>query len=478
MIEAVERRLLFSGAVSAEWSNDTLVLTGDDSANIIRIVRDPAAASGLSVIGESSFGIEGNPINGLYRFPIDRRGFNLRIDLRGGDDRLEIVGAKRLGDVQVLAGPGRDDLQIVKSLVHGRLKIDTQGNNDSASLRESAFFGEITVAGGTGRDRIELARIQAVSNFQFQDFHAATSLAIGTSSFDGRVEVVTGGNADAVFIDSSHFRGGVGISTGAGDDSVILRNGNFVATPQVDAGDGSNHVESPIVLDYSFAEEPLGWQSGYAEVFAQPEDLLPGGTYPSPETRNWFQLQTRLRKLPDQLRAEQKGYWFHFNNRSDNVFAFISKGLSEADGIEPEQRYTLQYDVEFASNVYRGLTGIGGPPDAVAMWIGGSEIQPRPSHIDPDTGTVRLNIDHDGTRGQPSTTTGIGRISNGLAVPVDADGTPTRWRFQSLRGTHRESVKADSKGRLWLVAGARSGFEGITSFYITRVKVTVTPVAG
>ena len=37
------------------------------------------------------------------------------------------------------------------------------------------------------------------------------------------------------------------------------------------------------------------------------------------------------------------------------------------------------------------------------------------------------------------------------------------------------TVTADASGRVWLVVGIDSGFEGTTSVYITSVKVDVDP---
>ena len=37
------------------------------------------------------------------------------------------------------------------------------------------------------------------------------------------------------------------------------------------------------------------------------------------------------------------------------------------------------------------------------------------------------------------------------------------------------TITADASGRLWLVVGIDSGFEGTTTVYITRVSVSLDP---
>ena len=37
-------------------------------------------------------------------------------------------------------------------------------------------------------------------------------------------------------------------------------------------------------------------------------------------------------------------------------------------------------------------------------------------------------------------------------------------------------VTADGEGRLWLIVGTDSGFEGLSAFYYARIACTLTPV--
>ena len=51
------------------------------------------------------------------------------------------------------------------------------------------------------------------------------------------------------------------------------------------------------------------------------------------------------------------------------------------------------------------------------------------------------------------------------------------YRLKSLDNSGRPvSVTADGEGRLWLIVGTDSGFEGLSAFYYARIACTLTPV--
>ena len=50
------------------------------------------------------------------------------------------------------------------------------------------------------------------------------------------------------------------------------------------------------------------------------------------------------------------------------------------------------------------------------------------------------------------------------------------YRLKTLDNANRPlNVATDSEGRLWLIVGTDSGFEGLTRLYYARISYTLTP---
>ncbi len=111
--------------------------------------------------------------------------------------------------------------------------------------------------------------------------------------------------------------------------------------------------------------------------------------------------------------VDGNGLYMQGHNRSDDLFPFYKR---QVDGLEPDAEYAAVLTLDLATNVLAGLVGIGGSP--------GEEY----------------------------------RIKT-----LDNSASPVK-------------VTADGKGRLWLIVGTDSGFEGLSAFYYARIACTLTPV--
>ena len=107
------------------------------------------------------------------------------------------------------------------------------------------------------------------------------------------------------------------------------------------------------------------------------------------------------------------GFYMQGHNRSDDLFLFYKR---QVDGLEPDAEYAAVHTLDLATNVPAGLVGIGGTP--------GEEY----------------------------------RIKT-----LDNSASPVK-------------VTADGEGRLWLIVGTDSGFEGLSAFYCSRIACTLTPL--
>ena len=209
-----------------------------------------------------------------------------------------------------------------------------------------------------------------------------------------------------------------------------------------------------IQLSFDFRDGSLGWQPGFAD-------------YP-PETNigDFYALVAELRQLPSNI-GSGTGFFFQGDNHSDDLFMFLKRRLTQADGIVAGQRYDISYTLVFASSACTNCGGIGGHPGlSVYVKAGAAPIEPIPYGRD-----QRMNVDKGNQSQGGIAATVAGTIADGLP-----DDRP--FPFYSLTLTHRHTtqVTANSSGELWLLAGTDSGFEGRTQLFYQRIDVKLVPV--
>lgn len=185
-------------------------------------------------------------------------------------------------------------------------------------------------------------------------------------------------------------------------------------------------------------------------------------------------FESGIENLPDEI-GNARGYFVTSSNRSDDLFVFLKRQLGPAQGLVANQEYNLTYTVRFASNAPSGCIGAGGSPgESVYLKVGGSTAQPEP--LDPDnSGFIALSVDKGDQSNGGAAATVIGNIANG-----DLCDDPTNAPFVSVIrvGQHENLVTADENGKLWLLVGTDSAFEGITTMYYQTITVTLAPVSG
>ena len=183
-----------------------------------------------------------------------------------------------------------------------------------------------------------------------------------------------------------------------------------------------------------------------------------------------YELEWGLRPLPAEVGAGN-GFMLQGRNRSDDLFLYMTRQLNAADGILPNTSYQLAFEITLASDAPSGLMGVGGSPgESVFLKAGGSSSEPQ--KVLDQYNHVRLNVDK-GNQGQGGkAATVAGNIANGLA-PGEG-GAPKPYVSIVRQVTHTTSVTSDAQGRLWLLAGIDSGFEGFTRIYLQRIEVRLT----
>ena len=211
---------------------------------------------------------------------------------------------------------------------------------------------------------------------------------------------------------------------------------------------------TPIQLSFDFRNGTLGWQSGFADYA------------PDTNINDVYELRSEIRPLPSEI-GTGTGFFLQGHNRSDDLFMFLKRRLTTADGVIPGQRYDVNYTIVFASNACTFCAGVGGHPGlSVYLKTGASPIEPMP--YGPGQ---RMNVDK-GEQSQSGMAASVaGDIANGLSYD------PLR-PYVSLQRSHLHTrrITATSEGELWLLVGTDSGFEGLTQLFYQRIEVTLTPV--
>lgn len=194
-----------------------------------------------------------------------------------------------------------------------------------------------------------------------------------------------------------------------------------------------------------------------------------------PGEESFYELDFAHETLPAPLQA-RRGLRLSGNNHSDDLAMLIKAPIA---GLRAGTLYRVELDVELASDVPAGCAGVGGSPgEGLYMKLGATTQEPLalPSSAPGDNGWLRLNIDYGQQSSGGATVPVVGVLSNSYSCD---DGTEAPWELKTLstRG-HELRVRADAQGRMWVVAGSDSAFEGRTDYYFTALRVRLEPAEG
>ena len=212
-------------------------------------------------------------------------------------------------------------------------------------------------------------------------------------------------------------------------------------------------------LEYDFSDSAHGWTGDFTDVPVDYDEDL-------------YQLRFEHADRPDEV-GEGKALMLSGQNASDDLFMYVKKGLTPADGIQPDTLYRITFEVEFATDAPAGAVGIGGPPgEAVWVKVGAAPVEPVPV-AEPDMGTVYylLNVDKGRQNDDGEHAIRIGDVAK------EHDDQFEVYELKTL--DHRDDpleMTSDSEGNLWIFVGTDSGFEGRTTLYYTSIQVELVPV--
>jgi hypothetical protein len=211
--------------------------------------------------------------------------------------------------------------------------------------------------------------------------------------------------------------------------------------------DNNNPFPEIIELTYDFQNNSQSWEGDFAD-------------YPVGQ-EGFYELGYEFSNLPAPLNTNSGALKQSGNNHSDDLFMFIRRQIN---GLEPNTDYKVSYEIEFASNVADGQSGVGGSPgEGVAIKAGATKI--KPEKIVGDLGYVAyiMNIDKGNQSIGGSDMIVIGDFSN--------DTNQNEYTLKNLVANDILTISTNSSGEIWLVIGTDSGFEATTTIYYNLIEV-------
>ncbi|GAA4404665.1 hypothetical protein GCM10023187_22300 [Nibrella viscosa] len=210
----------------------------------------------------------------------------------------------------------------------------------------------------------------------------------------------------------------------------------------INPGTGANNV----LVNSDFSTGTDGWTGDYTDYSVQQEGIM--------------DFSFKHEPLPAPLNTAEKALKISGSNRSDDMFMFVKRKVT---GLKANTDYRLKFDLEMASQYADNSVGIGGSPaKAVFLKVGASATEPVKVK---KNDYYELSIDKGNQSSGGKDMIVIGHVGAGDDVT----------QYKLIQRTNQETpftAKTNDKGELWVIVGTDSGFEGITTLYYNKIKVT------
>jgi len=204
-------------------------------------------------------------------------------------------------------------------------------------------------------------------------------------------------------------------------------------------------------------EDAIPATDGWNAVFAE---------YPDGE-QDFYELASGIKNFPEPLDQTKKAFMLSGNNHSDALQMWLVKQLS---GLAANAKYTVETEVELASKYPDGSVGIGGSP--------GNSV-----HLVSKFATDGYTLEKGKTEGDniklilkkvESVPESVMEVELG-DVSIISDQYVYKL-ITRKKSSSPDVVVTDNAGKVWAVVGTWSGFEGISTLYYTRIKITLTKI--
>lgn len=245
--ERLETRACMAGDVALLLGGNVLTVVGNAAGNQIRIEQ----------VAPQSFlitGLEDTTVNGKASETVAFNGDDLRINLKGGDDHLEIVGSLServtLRKLSIDLGAGSDTADLSDVDVQGTTPVDMKlakvnhNDEDTLTLFRIRTNGSVNVTMGAGNDRVQVKSSSVEEDFKVR-------LQGGDDEFSGDIhahdfQVLGAGGDDSIELASVIVRRDLKIVAGKGVDNVAVGGDDGFAVIERNAtilgGDGDDTI--------------------------------------------------------------------------------------------------------------------------------------------------------------------------------------------------------------------------------------------
>lgn len=217
--------------------------------------------------------------------------------------------------------------------------------------------------------------------------------------------------------------------------------------------DSSGLAAGGLELAFDFSKGMQGWVADFAD-------------YPVGTETEWA-IGSSLAPLPAPLDPARSGVRLTGDNHSDDLFMYVTRALA---GLTPNASYGVRFRVTLATNAPKGCAGIGGSPgESVVLKVGATDTEP--GRVVDVTGHYRANFDYGAQLGSGKNAVPVGNLAT-----TNTDCLLPRYELKDFdSGAVPLTYAADGTGRLWLIVGIDSGYEGMTTAYVTYVRVYLSP---
>lgn len=255
-LERLEDRLLYAGDVTVTLKNGNVSVRGDQSGNDL-VLR---MAEGVFLIeGRNQTTINGS--NQPFRLTTSSIAGDLKVDLRGGDDVVQIDDVVVLGRVTIRTGSGHDVLAAPGLSVRQDLRVSTGRGSDTLLWGSLSVDGHLRIRAGSGNDQVGLIDdIRLAGGMNIQTASGADTVVVapsygqGTGTGAGTHVIKLRGGNDLCAVDSAaSFAAGLNVLGGGGFDQYHDANSGGTRPGQVHAIESRNTLNINGLIDAAFA---------------------------------------------------------------------------------------------------------------------------------------------------------------------------------------------------------------------------------
>jgi len=274
--EELEPRLFLDGDVTVTLAGHTLKITGDGLDNVIAVNNvDPDE---FEVVG-----LDGTAVNGGGSLTQGDAWKGVKIDLKGGNNRVYFNGVEVNGNVSIKTGSGDDFVDVDPGLLRGNLTIDTGSGYDRVDVEsdeeDATIEGNLSIK-SSSKAGPGLLGARAGEEITLDGGSQETEINVYEVLVLGKLDIKGGAGHDGVYVDDCTIIGVTHINTCGEDDYVELgselESGNvFVAAVFVNMGNGSYEGDE-LAINHSAFGSPVDIKMGKGVLM---DDKGPGGGY-------------------------------------------------------------------------------------------------------------------------------------------------------------------------------------------------------